>query len=132
MKSKFLFYSFLFVSILLHNSCSTVPLTGRQQLSLVPNSTMLATSFTQYDEFLKTNKTIVNSQEAKTVTNIGHKIQKAVELYFAENNLQKRAVKIGRRNNLMTEIISGLKENDQVVSYLSNDLKEGITVEIRR
>ena len=51
---------------------------------------------------------------------------------ISENHLQKRAVKTGQKNNLMTEIISGLKENDPVVSYLSNDLKEGTSVEIRK
>ena len=33
-------------------ACTTVPLTGRHQLNLISNSTMLATSTQQYGEFL--------------------------------------------------------------------------------
>ncbi|HWP23869.1 MAG TPA: hypothetical protein VNM15_06750 [Candidatus Binatia bacterium] len=36
-------------------ACSTVPLTGRQRLSLVPASQMLSMSDQQYGEFLKAN-----------------------------------------------------------------------------
>ncbi|MCW8928647.1 MAG: HlyD family efflux transporter periplasmic adaptor subunit [Gammaproteobacteria bacterium] len=49
-----------------------------------------------------------------------------------DNYLQKRNIKIGHKNNLMVEVIEGLKENEQLVSYLSNDLKEGIKVTIRK
>ena len=36
-------------------SCSTVALTGRQQLNLVPDSEMLSTSTQQYVQFMKEN-----------------------------------------------------------------------------
>jgi len=47
------------------------------------------------------------------------------------NKLQKRLVKIGHRNNLVAEVIAGLVEGEPVVSYLSNELKEDIRVEVR-
>ncbi len=37
--------------------CSTVPITGRSQLSLVSASEMNAMSFAQYGEFLKAKQT---------------------------------------------------------------------------
>ena len=37
-------------------SCSTVPVTGRKQFNIIPNSTMLSMSFQQYNEFINTNK----------------------------------------------------------------------------
>ena len=37
-------------------SCSTVPLTGRSQLNLIPSSEMLSLSSQQYDQFLTENK----------------------------------------------------------------------------
>ncbi|MCU7939378.1 MAG: HlyD family efflux transporter periplasmic adaptor subunit [gamma proteobacterium symbiont of Bathyaustriella thionipta] len=48
-----------------------------------------------------------------------------------ENHLQKRAVTIGHRNNLMVEVIDGLEEHEQLVAYLSNDLKDGLKVRLR-
>ena len=45
--------------------------------------------------------------------------------------LEKRRVKIGHKNNLMAEVTQGLAENELLVSYLSNDLHEGLKVEIR-
>ncbi|MCU7836117.1 MAG: hypothetical protein KZQ83_12815 [gamma proteobacterium symbiont of Taylorina sp.] len=48
-----------------------------------------------------------------------------------EGRLEKRSVMIGHKNNLMAEVIEGLSEKDQLVSYLSNDLKEGVKVDIR-
>ena len=58
--------------------CTTVPITGRQQLSLISSSEMNAMSFQQYDEFLKENKVITNTKEANMVKTVGAKIQKAV------------------------------------------------------
>jgi predicted Zn-dependent protease len=68
-------------------ACSTVPVTGRKQLSLIPQSEMLATSYTQYGEFLKSNKLSTNAQQAQTVKDVGVKIQRAVETYFAQKGL---------------------------------------------
>lgn len=48
-----------------------------------------------------------------------------------DNQLETRPVKIGHRNNLMTEVISGLAAGEQLVAYLSNELKDGVSVEAR-
>lgn len=48
-----------------------------------------------------------------------------------DNKLQTRLVTIGHRNNLMAEVIAGLVEGESLVSYLSNELKEGVRVEVR-
>jgi predicted Zn-dependent protease len=77
---------FLIISFFL-TSCSTVPITGRKQLSIIPSSTMLSMSFQQYDEFLKNNKLSNDQDKTQMVKTIGKKIQKAVEEYFAENNM---------------------------------------------
>jgi hypothetical protein len=41
-------------------SCTTVPITGRKQLNLIPSGQMLSMSFQQYDVFLKSNKLSAN------------------------------------------------------------------------
>lgn len=71
-------------------SCSSVPVTGRKQLKLVPSSSMLSMSFQQYDEFIKTNDISNNSEAADLVMRVGTKIQHAVEKYFAENKLTEK------------------------------------------
>jgi len=72
-----------FVSV----ACSTVPITGRKQLDLVPNSTMLATSFQEYDKFLEEHKLSTNQEETQMVKRVGTRIEKAVEQYFKEKGL---------------------------------------------
>jgi len=68
-------------------ACSTVPVTGRKQLSLIPQGEMLSMSYSQYGEFLKTNKLSTNTQQTQMVRNVGVKIQRAVETYFAQQGL---------------------------------------------
>jgi len=68
-------------------SCSTVAITGRKQLNLVPRSTMLSTSYQQYDDFLKTHKLSDDQEQTRMVKEVGSKIQKSVEQYFAERNM---------------------------------------------
>lgn len=71
-------------------ACTTVPLTGRRQLNLISNSTMLATSTQQYGEFLKGNKISADQAHIEMVRRVGKKIQAAVETYMAENKLADR------------------------------------------
>ena len=68
-------------------ACSTVPITGRKQLDLVPNSTMLSTSFQEYDKFLEEHKLSTNQEQTQMVKRVGIRIQKAVEQYFQQKNL---------------------------------------------
>jgi len=70
--------------------CSTVPITGRSQLSLIPSSEMNAMSFQQYDEFLKQSKLSANKSDVDMIKRVGVNIQKAVESYFAQNNLSSQ------------------------------------------
>jgi predicted Zn-dependent protease len=71
-------------------ACSTVPLTGRKQLSLIPSSQMQAMSYQQYGEFLQSNKISANQQQTQLVKGVGVRIQKAVEDYMAQNNMADR------------------------------------------
>jgi predicted Zn-dependent protease len=69
--------------------CSTVPITGRSQLSLISSSDLNALSFQQYSEFLQQNKLSTDAQSTNMVKSVGFNIQKAVERYFAQHNLSK-------------------------------------------
>jgi predicted Zn-dependent protease len=68
-------------------SCSTVPLTGRKQLSLVPASQMLSMSESEYGTFLKQNKLSTDQQPTALVRKVGARIQNAVERYFAQQGI---------------------------------------------
>jgi predicted Zn-dependent protease len=68
-------------------SCQTVPITGRQQLSIVPSDTLMSMSFTEYDDFLKKHEVIADTKDAKMVGRVGRNIQRAVEQYFADHNM---------------------------------------------
>lgn len=76
------------VASFLFNACSTVPVTGRQQLSLVSSADMLAMSNQEYNAFLKSNN-VVPAGDSRTVLvkKVGRNIQSAVEQYFRQKNL---------------------------------------------
>ncbi len=72
------------------SSCATVPITGRRQLDLIPDSTMLSMSLQEYDQFLQENKLSSDHNATAMVQNVGRRIQAGVEQYFAENNMSQK------------------------------------------
>ncbi len=68
-------------------SCSTVPITGRKQLDLIPDSQMLSMSFSQYDQFLQDNKISNDKAATAMVQRVGKNIEAGVEKYFASKNM---------------------------------------------
>ena len=66
-------------------SCTTVPVTGRKQLHLLPNSELQAMSLTAYNQFLTENKVVSGSTATAHVKTVGGRIQHAVETYMAQN-----------------------------------------------
>jgi predicted Zn-dependent protease len=85
-KIKNLWILILFTS-LFALSCSTVPITGRKQLDLIPQSQMLSMSFSQYDQFLQENKKSTDQAATALVQKVGKNIETGVEKYFAEKNM---------------------------------------------
>lgn len=71
-------------------ACQTVPITGRQQLSLIPSGQILSMSETQYRDFLSEHTVVTDTENARMVKRVGVRIQSAVEEYFYENNLSAR------------------------------------------
>lgn len=82
------FYHILIFSLLFLSSCKTVPLTGRSQLSLIPSSTMMKMSASQYRDFLKSNPLSKDKKATAMVMRVGRKIQHAVERFGKANGLQ--------------------------------------------
>ena len=74
----------LLVLALIVSSCSSVPITGRKQLNLIPTSQLNSMSFKEYDEFLAGHQLSTNDAQTQMVKKVGVNIQKAVERYFSE------------------------------------------------
>ena len=88
--NKIKYFLFLIVSMsFFFMQCSTVPITGRKQLSLIPASQMQSLSYQQYGDFIKTAKLSKDQSGIALVRRAGTNIQAAVEQYFAQNNMSK-------------------------------------------
>jgi predicted Zn-dependent protease len=72
-------------------SCSKVPITGRKQLNLLPESDMIGMSLTAYDEFLQENPPVSDrSEDGQMIKDMGARISTAVEQYLSDNGLSSR------------------------------------------
>ena len=78
-------YSGIIVLTLFMVACSKVPITGRKQLNMLPESQLMSMSLTQYQTFLKENKTIKSGSNAEMVKRVGNKIAKQVEAYMKKH-----------------------------------------------
>ncbi len=86
-------------------ACSTVPLTGRKQLSLIPGSQMSAMAVDQYQQVLSQSKVISGTQQAKMVKDVGAKISMAVERYLREKGHGDMVKEFAWEFNLIEENI---------------------------
>lgn len=73
-------------TILLFVACTTVPITGRQQLKLISSSELNAMAFQNYGDFMKENKLSTNKKEVALVQKVGNNIKTAVEAYLVSIN----------------------------------------------
>ncbi len=73
---------FMFGFLLLSVGCATNPLTGKSTLALVDNSAIFPTAFQQYETFLKENKVVTGTVDAKRVEVIGIRIKEAAQKWL--------------------------------------------------
>ncbi|SFQ51101.1 M48 family metallopeptidase [Hymenobacter arizonensis] len=76
----------LWAGVALLSACSTVPITGRRQLSLVSDSEINAMATTQYREIIAKGPLSTNSSQVAMVRNVGQRIRTAVDSYFRQQN----------------------------------------------
>lgn len=80
-----------FVTLLLLVSCSTVPITDRKRVKLLPSSMMLSMSLESYNQFLTENPALPGSDDRVImVRNVGADISAGVEKFLTDNNLSNR------------------------------------------
>ena len=83
--------NFSWVFALLFLSCTKVPLTGRRQLSLLSESTMIEMSLTNYRTFLAQNPASPSSDvNAQMVKKVGLSISQAVTRFMQSKGLSNR------------------------------------------
>jgi predicted Zn-dependent protease len=80
----------LVLIIVFITACQTVPITGRQQLNIIPSETVLGMSYNNYSEFISAHNVIKDTPDAQMVKKVGQRIRGAVETYFSQNNLSDR------------------------------------------
>ena len=106
-------------------ACSKVPITGRKQMSLIPETELISMSLTQYSSFLKTNPPAGNhDQNTIIVKQIGNKIQQAVTKYMSQNKLSSRLAGYKWEFNLVNDpmvnawCMPGGKQGHAAAAYL--------------
>ena len=68
-------------------ACSSVPVTGRSQLSLVSDQEVLSLSLQQYDEYISSAPLSKNKTNTDLVVKVGQKIAGAVASYYEANGM---------------------------------------------
>ena len=72
-------------------SCTKVPITGRKQFKIFPESQMIEMSLTSYADFLNENPPESDSDNnTQMIKRLGSRISEAVETYLKENGHAKR------------------------------------------
>ncbi len=69
---------------LLLPSCTTVPITERKQLSIIPEAKINQQAANAYEQFRKKTKLITKGPQLNEVRKIGEKMQNAVSTFFIE------------------------------------------------
>lgn len=82
--------SFLTILIIV-SSCSTVPITGRKRVNLIPDSQALPMAFQQYDGFLRENTLSSDVTATNKVKDVGSRISKAVDRFMRANDMTQEA-----------------------------------------
>lgn len=81
---------FIVGTVFLLIQCASVPITGRKQLVMFPESEMVQMGLTSYGSFLKENKLSTDAQNTQRVKTIGARIASAVETYLKSQGLEKQ------------------------------------------
>ena len=69
----------------------TVPITGRKQVSLIPEKELIGMSLTNYSKFLNENKPLSATDDRTVqVKRVGENIKRAVEKFMNQKGLSKR------------------------------------------
>ncbi|WP_298391819.1 M48 family metallopeptidase [Hydrotalea sp.] len=90
---NYVLFAFVIFVVMILDGCSRNTITGRSQLSLVPETEVQALAITQYQSFLSSNKVVpATTKDAEMVQRVGHRIAAAIQKYYTEHG-QPNALK---------------------------------------
>lgn len=86
-------------------ACSTNALTGKSQLTLLPESQLQEMANQQYAQFLSTNKVVAKTanKDAEMVQRVGRRITAAVEAYYREKGITDKLQGYNWEYNLVND-----------------------------
>lgn len=86
-------------------ACSKNALTGKKQLTLLPETELMSMATTEYQSFLSKNKVVGTSsnRDAQMVNRAGDRIVKAVEAYYAEKGMSDKLKGFKWETNLVED-----------------------------
>jgi len=91
------------MAVLFLVGCSTVPITGRRQLSFIPSGELLTLSDQSYQKVLSESKISTDSVWNSKVTGVGKKIAASAEAFMKENGMQKELANYHWEFNLIDD-----------------------------
>jgi predicted Zn-dependent protease len=68
--------------------CATVPITGRRQISLVPQSDLIAMAASDYQQFVSEAQVSSDAQARTMVTEVGSRVAGAATSFMRENGME--------------------------------------------
>ena len=96
---------FMLMLALMVTTCSTAPITGRKQLKLVSDESVVQSSVAQYNQMigqLKTQNLLANNtEEGRRLVEIGKRVTGAVEEYLRENGMEDKLQNLNWEFNLI-------------------------------
>lgn len=108
----------LLLCVMIISACSTVPITGRRQLKLLPENMLVGMSLTAYNEFLETNPVLPPSHpDAILVDKVGGRIADAVITYIKDNKIRNRIFDFEFNTVLNEEVNAWCMPGGKVVFY---------------
>lgn len=84
---KYVIFTFLALAVW---GCAKVPLTGRRQFKLLPESTLIQASSLSYQQVLDTANIVRTGAQAEMVKRVGNRIANSVETYLKQEGLESR------------------------------------------
>ncbi len=82
---KIILTSLLLMAVIV--ACTTVPLTNRKQLSLIPASEIQAMSYQQYDQVKQESKLSTNQAQVNMIKSVGARISNAAEAFLKQEGV---------------------------------------------
>jgi len=98
-----LLLTLLSLTLSLMISCSRVPLTGRRQVKLLPETELVQMSLAAYNDFLQENQVVEKGTDAEMVDRVGRKLAQSVTDILRQEGMEERLATLKWEFNLVQD-----------------------------